>query len=99
MNIYPMIVERLRQDPAVIDDALCVLDRWDARGIGPERRRAEWRTLLMAARASDRGRKALIDILIDTSENARRLKDFAPFAGILPREDRRRAFLKCTYDH
>ncbi len=99
MDIYPFVADRLRRDTAVLDEALHVLDRWDSRGIGPERRRGEWRRILMAAKASDQGRETLMELLLNTNESARRLKDFAPFAGILSREERRKAFLKCTYDH
>lgn len=99
MDIYPLIAERIRSDASAIDEAIGNLDRWDARGVGPVRRRQAWRRLLLSAKASARGRDALLELLLDTGEQARRLKDFAPFAGMLPREERRKAFLQCTYDH
>ena len=99
MDIYPLIADRLRRDASVLDEAIRVLDRWDVRGIGPARRRKEWRELLFSAKAGSRGRAALLRLLLDTGEEARRLKDFGPFAGILPRQERRKAFLQCTYDH
>ncbi|NQT92201.1 MAG: hypothetical protein HQ559_05520 [Lentisphaerae bacterium] len=99
MDIYPIVVERLKRDETVLDEAISVLDAWDSRGVGPERRRREWRSLLLSAKASPRGREALLTLLLDPGEKARRLKDFAPFAGILSREERREAFLQCTYDH
>ncbi len=99
MDIYPLIADRLRWDASVLDEAISVLDRWDAREVGPARRRREWRSLLLAAKAGPEGLAALLRLLLDTSDDARRLKDFAPFAGILTREERRKAFLQCTYDH
>ena len=99
MDIYPLIAERLERDKTVLDEALGVLDRWDERGVGPPNRRLEWRRILVAAKANSRGYSALLDLLLDPGDEARRLKDFAPFAGILSREERRRAFLQCTYDH
>ena len=99
MDIYPLIAGRIRADASAIDEAIGNLDRWDARGVGPVGRRQAWRRLLLSAKASARGRDALLDLLLDTGEEARRLKDFAPFAGMLPREERRKAFLQCTYDH
>lgn len=99
MDLYPLIAERLRQNVSVVDEALHVLDRWDAMNTGPAARRITWRRLLLEAKSSPAGRDALLAILLDTSEGARRLKDFAPFAGILSREERRKAFLPCTYDH
>ncbi|MDP6630180.1 MAG: hypothetical protein QGH42_03395 [Kiritimatiellia bacterium] len=99
MDIYPLIVERLKWDETVLDRAIEVLDKWDEREVGPARRRNEWRKLLLAAKAGEEGYNALLELLSDSGDEARRLKDFAPFAGILPREDRRKAFLQCTYDH
>ncbi len=99
MDIYPLVADRLTRDAGLLDEALLVLDHWDSREIGPERRRREWRQILVAAKAGGKGYQALIDLLRNTNESARRLKDFAPFAGILSREERRKAFLQCTYDH
>ncbi|MFC1452912.1 hypothetical protein ACFLSJ_06160 [Verrucomicrobiota bacterium] len=99
MDIYPFVADRIRRDPAAIDEALRVLDRWDARDVGPKPRRDEWRRLLLSAKMGPRGHEALMALLLDTSEAARRLKDFAPFAGVLSREERRQAFLSCSYDH
>jgi len=99
MDIFPLIADRIRSDPSVLDEAIDVLDRWDARQVGPASRRREWRNLLVAAKAGGQGMKELLGILDDTGEEARRLKDFAPFAGILSREERRKAFLQCAYDH
>ena len=99
MDIFPLIVERIRRDSAVLDDAMAVLERWDARKVGTAHRRQEWRRLLLAARESSQGCEALISLLLDPSEKARRLKDFAHFAGVLSREERRKAFSECTYDH
>jgi len=99
MDIYPLIAERLKHDDAVLDDAMGVLDRWDVRHVGPAQRRQEWRHLLLAAKATPEGREALLNLLHDPGDAARRIKDFAPFAGILSREERRKVFLQCTYDH
>ena len=99
MDIYPLVAERLRRDRSVLDEAMRVLDHWDAERIGPDRRRQQWRGLLSDAKATTAGYQALIAVLEDSGEASRRLKDFAPFAGILSREQRRRAFLPCRYDH
>ncbi|MBL7077737.1 MAG: hypothetical protein ISS31_09720 [Kiritimatiellae bacterium] len=99
MDIYPLIADRLKRDSTVLDEAISVLDRWDAREAGPIGRRQEWRRILLSAKESTQGREALLSLLLDRGEKARRLKDFAPFAGILSREERRKAFLQCTYDH
>ena len=99
MDIFPALVERIRNDPSALAEALAVLDHWDNRGIGPPARRAEWRKLLRAAMDGAGEREVLIRLLLNGSESARRLKDFAPFAGVLSREQRRSAFTQCAYDH
>jgi hypothetical protein len=99
VNIYPLVVARLRRDEALIDEALRVLDHWDRQGLGQARRRGQWREILSAAKVSREGFDSLIALLEDTGERARRLKDFAPFAGVLSREERRKAFSACSYDH
>ena len=99
MDIYPLIAERLQRDESILDEAMTVLDRWDCREVGPARRRNQWRELLLSAKASARGREVLVELLLAKGERARRLKDFAPFAGILSREERRKVFLQCAYDH
>jgi len=76
-----------------------VLEHWAAQGIGPSARLAQWRTVLTKAKAGPEGLRALTQILLDEGEEARRFRDFAPFAGILSREERRKAFLTCRYDH
>lgn len=99
MDFYSLIADRVARDASAVDEALRVLDHWDANGVGPPSRRGEWRRLLLSAKTGPAGREALIDLLRDSSEGARRLRGFAPFAGVLSREERRRAFLRCSYDH
>ena len=99
MDIYPLIADRLRWDSSVLDEAIGVLARWDVQDVGNARRRDEWRGLLLAAKNDCQGFDELLRLLLDTSDEARRLKDFAPLAGVLPRGERRKAFLQCTYDH
>jgi len=58
-----------------------------------------WRRLLENGRQSPEGMAELRRVLLDESEETRRLKDFAPLAGLLSREERRTVFLSCAYDH
>lgn len=99
MNLFPLIAEVVERDPTVLDRAMETLERWEAAGMAPASRLAQWRGLLGEARRSPAGMTALLDLLRDDSPDARRLKDFAPFAGILTREQRRAAFVSCSYDH
>jgi hypothetical protein len=99
MNLFPLIAEVVEGDPEVLDRAMETLERWERAGMAPASYLAQWRGLLGEARSSPAGMTALLDVLRDDSSDARRLKDFAPFAGVLTREQRRTAFMSCRYDH
>jgi hypothetical protein len=94
-----LVAERIEQDSGIVRNASRVLDHWASQGFLPPDRCTQWRRILRAAEESGAGRDALLKLLRDDSEDACRMKDFAPFAGALPRDERRRAFLSCSYDH
>jgi hypothetical protein len=99
MNLYPMIADKVESDPSLVGTAWTTLLKWEALGEAPPARLAQWRRILRDAKRGGVGRKRLLAVLRDDSEGNRRLLDFAPFAGALTREERRKVFLKCTYDH
>jgi hypothetical protein len=99
MNLFPLIAEVVERDPKVLDLAMKTLERWEMAGMAPASYLAQWRGLLGEARSSPAGMIALLEVLRDDGPDARRLKDFAPFAGVLTREQRRTAFMSCSYDH
>lgn len=99
MNPYPLIARKIKNNPDVIGMALTTLKKWEMLGEVPGNRMKEWRNILVKARTGRRGREALTTILRSRSEKNLRLLDFAPFAGVLTREERRKVFLKCAFDH
>ena len=99
MNLDPLIADKVEANPAVVKMALATLTEWEAMGVAPPARMAAWRQLLRDAKKGKDGLKRLLEVLRDESAPNRRLLDFAPFAGVLTREERRKVFLKCTYDH
>ena len=99
MNLYPLIAEHVERDPALVDKALATVDHWLTEGVAPAARLNAWRRILLDARRSGEGLAALLRLLRDDSEESRRMKDFGPFAGLLSREERRKVFLRCAYDH
>ena len=99
MNLYPLIADKVEKDPSVVNTALMTLTKWESLGAAPPSRLARWRRLLVDAKRGKEGRKRLLALLRDDSEHNRRLLDFSPFAGVLTREERRKVFLKCAYDH
>jgi hypothetical protein len=99
MNLYPLIAEKIERDPALVDEALRTARRWIAEGLQPLARLREWENLLLRAQAGEDGLRQLLHLLRDDSEEARRLKDFGPFPGLLSRSERRSAIVSCVYDH
>jgi hypothetical protein len=99
MNLYPLIADKVESDPSVVNTALSTLAKWEGIGAAPHARMAQWREILLDARRGGEGLRRLLALLRDESEPSRRLLDFAPFAGVLTREERRKVFLSCTYDH
>lgn len=53
--------------------------------------------MVRRALSSSEGFQALLALLRDDSESTQRLKDFAPFAGVLTREERHQAVPECAY--
>lgn len=99
MDIYPLIADKIEKNPALIDLAMETLAGWQRRSALPPARSAQWRRLLQDAKASRTGQRRMLRLLRSRTGASRRLLDFAPFAGILTREERRQVFLKCVYDH
>ncbi len=99
ISFWGMLHDRLARDPAALGMALETLDRWQAEGHTAPHRLAEWRAILEQARQSTEGRETLKQALLSEDEASARLRDFHPFAGILSREERRRARELCTYRH
>jgi hypothetical protein len=99
MNIYPAILAQVRQNPELLLQARETLARWEAKQLAPRHRIEEWRAILNNAIQSESGRRDLEALLLDDSDAARRKKNFAPFAGLLPRETRRKIISTCAYDH
>ena len=98
-SFYSLVADRVERDPGVRDSAVATLARWEKEGIIPMPRVLQWRRILEHAQSSADGMTQLLHLFREDSEDARRLRDYAPFAGILSRDERRKAFLACAYDH
>jgi hypothetical protein len=99
MNTFPLICEHLQRNPSLLLQAKETLLKWEKNQVVPHNRIEQWRVILDDAIRDRDGLQKLIELLLDEGDQAKRVKDFAPFAGLLPREERRKAFLLCVYDH
>ena len=100
--LHDLVADKLEQaDPAareaLLSRPLENIARWLANGHSAPHRLEQWRQMLLRARQTPDGFADLLRLLRDPGEPARRLKDFAPFAGSLSREERRQAEPECAY--
>jgi len=84
--LHGRIVEKLREQPSLVSVAVENLDLWE-RLRGGDPALDEWRTLLDATPLPE-----LLRLLTDESENADRLRQSSPFAGILTEQERTAVF-------
>src|SRR5436309_11077881 len=102
MTLHELIADKLeRADPASRAALLRIplenIDRWLANGHTAPHRLEQWQQIILRAQQSQEGFADLVARLRDRSETAQRLRDFAPFAGVLTLEERRQAESECAY--
>ncbi|MBI4025055.1 MAG: hypothetical protein HY360_08745 [Verrucomicrobia bacterium] len=95
-TLHDLVADKLERDPALLRIPLENIDRWIANGHTASQRLEQWRQIILRAQQSPEGFQELLALLRDPSEAAERLKDFAPFAGTLTREERRLAEPSCA---
>lgn len=96
-TLHELVADKLERDPALLRIPLENIDRWLANGHTAPHRLEQWREIILRAQESEAGFVALLDLLRAHDEMSVRLKDFAPFAGTLTREERRGAAPSCAY--
>ena len=74
------------------------IDRWLAHGHTAPHRLEQWRQIIVHAHESEEGFRVLVRLLRDRSQETERLRDFAPFAGVLTTQERRQAAPECAYN-
>jgi hypothetical protein len=102
-TLHDLAADKLEQaDPATRTALLRIpldnIDRWLANGHTAPHRLEQWRQIVARARGAPEGLTGLLQLLRDHGETAERLKDFAPFAGLLTREERHQATPECAYN-
>ena len=96
-TLHELVADKLERDPALLRIPLENIDRWLANGHTAPHRLEQWREITLRAQESEDGFKTLLNLLRAHDETSARLKDFAPFAGTLTREERRGAAPSCAY--
>jgi hypothetical protein len=96
-TLHELVADKLAADRALLRIPLENIERWLANGHTAQHRLEQWRQTILRAQASEGGFQELLRLLRDRTEEAERLKGFAPFAGVLTREERRQAHSACAY--
>jgi len=98
-TLHDLVAAKLEVEPSLLRIPLENIDRWIANGHTAPHRLEQWRAIILRAQQSPEGFRELLSLLRDRSETAERLKDFAPFAGVLSAAERREIILQCVYSH
>ncbi len=103
-TLHDLVADKLeRADPTAREALLRIpldnIDRWLANGHTAPRRLEQWRQILLRARASEAGFKELLVLLRDSNQATERLREFAPFAGVLTAQERLSVIRQCVYSH
>jgi len=98
-RLHMAIATKIEADPSLLEIPLANIDRWLAQDHSAAHRLEHWRALILEARASAGGMRALLWILRDPGEDARHFRAFAPFAGVLTTRERREVRARCAYAH
>ncbi len=94
-----LVADALLADPALLQTAQATNTHWRQLGAHGDKWLDCWDVLLADARASAQGMAHLQQVLRAPDAQSQRLREFAPLAGLLPREVRRKARDLCGYRH
>ena len=98
-SLYELFARKLLAHPELLNMARETCQRWLREGHSASDRLNAWDRLLAEAQAGREGMERLQRVLAGTDETEGRLREFHPLAGILTREERRRARELCGYRH
>jgi hypothetical protein len=84
---FRLIADKIEADPSLLSIPLGNIERWLARGHSAVKRLEQWRVMLLDAMASRPGLSRLLTLLRDQSAEAVFFKEFAPFPGLLSKDE------------
>lgn len=98
-TLHDLVADKIERDPALLRIPLENIDRWIAGGHTAPHRLEQWRRIVLRAQQSPADFRELLALLRDRSEATERLRDFAPFAGVLTAAERLTIIRQCVYSH
>ena len=93
------IADKIEKHPELLEIPLTNIDHWLLQKHSAPHRLEQWRILILDAKASVDGMRRLLDALREQNEEAKRLRLFSPFAGVLTTKERRRIIEQCAFSH
>lgn len=98
-TLHELVADKLERDPSLLRIPLENIDRWLANGHTAPHRLEQWRQIILRAQGSPEGLQELLQLLRDQNPVTERLREFAPFAGVLTALERRAFIRQCVYSH
>ncbi|MCI0535822.1 MAG: hypothetical protein L0Z50_11415 [Verrucomicrobiales bacterium] len=103
-SLHELVADKLeRAAPATRATLLRIpldnIDRWLANGHTAPHRLEQWRQIIQRAQQSPEGLQEMLTLLRDRSAATERVRDFAPFAGVLTASERAVIIRQCAYSH
>lgn len=99
LKMFRLIADKIERNPDFLQMGLDNIARWIANGSPQQDRLREWERMILAARESAEGMKALLNSLREDSERADFFRNFAPFAGVLDEREHKSIEEICAFAH
>lgn len=98
-TLHDLVADKLEQNPSLLSIPLENIDRWTRECHSAPHRLEQWCQIILRAQETPEGFQSLLNLLRDHGETAERLKEFAPFAGVLTAAERQTVIRECVYSH
>src|SRR6266478_2349453 len=98
-TLHDLVADKLELDPSLVRIPLENIDRWLANGHTAPHRLEQWRQIILRAQQSPEGFQELLALLRESRQETERLREFAPFAGVLTAAERLPFIRQCVYSH
>ena len=98
-NFFEAVATKIERDPGLLRIPLENIGRWLAHEHTAPHRLRQWREIILRAQDSTEGFADLLCLLRAQDEQARHLKSFDPFPGVLTSKERQEIILRCAYAH
>ena len=98
-TLHELVADKVERDPSLLRIPLENIDRWLANGHTAPHRLEQWRQIILRAQEAEIGFQELLMLLRGSEPATERLREFAPFAGVLTARERLTFIRQCVYSH